>query len=118
MIIYVYQVGSKPWNPRKRSLFLKMEKCLRNSKIFSLCSFSLYIITSSQEVRAFKVMWIKSYGALKIPKMACSMQVNFFCKNRLIFSFFKLTTKKILDYKEMLLLFYVSKSISFEVIRV
>ena len=34
------------------------------------------------------------------------------------FSFFKPTTKKIFDYKEIFFLFYVAKSISFEVISV
>ena len=34
------------------------------------------------------------------------------------FSFFKLTTKKIFDYKEIFFLFYVAKSISFEVISI
>jgi hypothetical protein len=47
--------------------------------------------------------------------MACSLlggnlkriEVNFF-------PFFKLTTRKIFDYKEIFFLFYVAKSISFE----
>ena len=47
--------------------------------------------------------------------MACS-KLFFFLKEFKLF--FKLTTKKIFDYKEICFLFYVAKSISFEVISV
>ena len=53
----------------------------------------------------------KSYGALKIPKLA-----YFFFNSSKFFPFFKLTTRKIFDSKEIFFLFYVAKSISFEVI--
>ena len=57
----------------------------------------------------------KSYGALKNLKMASQ---EMFLKFKLFFSFFKLTARKIFDYKEIFFLFYVAKSISFEVISV
>ena len=51
--------------------------------------------------------------------MACSKLVrNFKKKLCIFFSFLKLTTIKIFDYKELFFLFYVAKSISFEVISV
>ena len=49
--------------------------------------------------------------------MACSLLVRNLKKNLgKLFSFFKLSTRKIFDYKEIFFLFYVAKSISFEVI--
>ena len=50
--------------------------------------------------------------------MTCSGLVKIFKKFKLFFSFFKLTTRKIFDYKVIFFLFYVAKSISFEVIGV
>ena len=49
--------------------------------------------------------------------MACSSLVRNLKKNlSKFFSFFKLYTRKIFDYKEIFFLFCVAKSISFEVI--
>ena len=51
--------------------------------------------------------------------MACSKVVKKKLKNfSYSFFFFKLTTRKIFDYKEIFFLFYVAKSISFEVMSV
>ena len=50
--------------------------------------------------------------------MPCFNLVENFKKCMVIFFFFKLTTRKIFDYKEVFFLFYVAKSISFEVISV
>ena len=51
--------------------------------------------------------------------MACSKLVRIFQNNlNYFFSFFKLTTRKIFDHKEIFFLFYVAKSISFEVMSV
>ena len=61
----------------------------------------------------------KSYGALKILKMACSLLDRNFKKNLIkFFSYFKLSTRKIFNYKKIFFLFYVAKSISFEVISI
>ena len=50
--------------------------------------------------------------------MACSKLVKNLKKNKWFFSFFKLTKRKVFDYKDIFFLFYVAKSISFEVISV
>ena len=51
--------------------------------------------------------------------MACSKPVKSLeIKSSKLFSFFKLTTSKIFDYKEIFFLFCGAKSISFEVISV
>ena len=47
--------------------------------------------------------------------MACSKLVNLENKFKYFLSFFKLTKRKIFDYKEIFFLFYVTKSISFKV---
>ena len=47
--------------------------------------------------------------------MACSKLFNIFKNKSYFFTFIKLTTRKIFDYKEIIFLFYVAKSISFEV---
>ena len=49
--------------------------------------------------------------------MTCSKLVKKFKHLGEFFFFFKLSKKKIFDYKAIFFLFYVSKSISFEVIR-
>ena len=81
-------------------------------------SFSLYIHIFSRS-QSFLSYLKKSYGALKILKMACSQLVrNLKKKLSKVFSSFKLTTRKIFDYKEKFFLYYVAKSISFEVISI
>ena len=60
----------------------------------------------------------KSYGALIIPKWHVLSNFKFEKNVVNLLPLFKLTTRKIYDYKEIFFLLYVAKSISFEVISV
>ena len=98
----LFSVGDYLQGGSKKSLRCDLEeKCLRNSKIF------------------FDRVFLSIYSYLKILKMACSKLVRIFLNNlNLYFSFFKLITRKLLDHKEILFLFYIAKSISFEVMSI
>ena len=93
----------KGWS--KKRLWCNLEeKCLWNSKIF------------------FDGVFLSIYSHL-LKKLELSKSWKWLVRNlknslSKFFSFFKLTTRKIFDYKEIFLLFYVAKSISFEVISV
>ena len=77
-------------------------------------SFSLYIHIFSRSQSFLSYVEKKLWGS-KNPKNGL-----FLAKKKLsnFLSSFKLTTRKIIDYKETFFLFYVAKSISFEVISV
>ena len=64
-----------------------------------------------------ELIYEKKLSNFKNPKMACSKLVKFKKKLSKSFSFYKLTTRKIFDQKEIFFLFYVAKPPnSFEVI--
>ena len=82
---------------------------MRNSKIF----FDGVFLSIFSNLELSKLCRKKLWGSKTPKKMACSNLVKKKIKKLSdFFSFFKLTTRKIFDYKEML--FYVAKSISFE----
>ena len=92
----------------KKSLIHLQKKRLRISKrFFDKVFFSIYSHLL-KKLELSKLCRKNIYGDLKIPKM-----VKF--KKKI---FFKLTTRKIFDYKEIFFLSYVAKSISFEDISV
>ena len=80
-------------------------------------SSSLYIHIFSKSQSFLSCVDKKLQGS-KNPKNCLYLYSQKLKKNKLNFSFFKLTTRKIFDYKEIFFLFYVAKSISFEVISV
>ena len=81
-------------------------------------SFSIYIHIFSRIQSFLRYVEKKLWGS-KNPENGLFLANLKFKKNVSNFlSSFKLTTSKIFDYKELFFLFYVAKSISFEVISI
>ena len=81
-------------------------------------SFALYIHIFSRSQSFLSYVEIKLWGSKNSENGLFLANLKFKKKLSTFLSSFKLTTRKIFDNEEIFFLFYVAKSISFEVISV